>query len=189
MAKVLILLSGGCESTALLELAKQEGHDVLCVHGSWSNATEEEKGFCTWAAEQYGYPIYYPQIDSNEMAPLKRHVALDIAHWLPIASLLSIQLQDIDLVWYGAHMKDDMVALGMIRFTFDILKKFTSSNIPKTEIEAPLHRKKKIQQYDMVPEHIRERILFCQRKKDTPCGICKKCQEWKDEGMWKTAWD
>ena len=187
--KVLILLSGGCESTALLELAKQEGHDVICVHGSWSNATEEEKEFCVWAAEQYGYPIYHPRIENDEMSHLKTHIALDIAHWLPLSALISIQLQDIDVVWYGAHMKDDMNALGRIYFAFDILRQFTSGKPPKTMIDAPLHRLKKIQQYDMVPEHIRDKILFCQVKKDTPCGTCKKCEEWKREGMWKTEWD
>lgn len=106
----------------------------------------------------------------------------DISRWLPIAALVAATNQDYDEVWYGAHKKDNLPVLGRIEVIFDLLIGLTKQ-VPNTKIKAPLYSHSKLDQYRLVPKELREKIVYCWENKSNPCGKCKKCVEWKEQGL------
>lgn len=181
--KALVLLSGGCESSALLEYGKREGHELHAVHVSFSNATLQENDFCKELCDYYNIPLYFPSIDNSLMnRDHGKYNPYDISRWLPIAALIASTNQDYDEVWYGAHKKDNLPVLGRIEVIFDLLIGLTKQP-PNTKIKAPLYPYTKLDQYKLVPKELRNKIVYCWENKTNPCGKCKKCVEWKEQGL------
>lgn len=181
--KVLVLLSGGCESSALLEHGKRGGHELHAVHVSFSNATLQENEFCQELCNYYDIPLYFPVIDNTQMNNNHgKYNPFDIIKWLPMAAIIAATNQDYDEVWYGAHKKDNLPVLGRIEVIFDLLIRF-SKQPPNTKIKAPLYPYTKLEQYKLVPKELRNKIVYCWENKSNPCGKCKKCVEWKEQGL------
>ena len=147
--KVLVLLSGGCESSALLEYGKREGHELHAVHVTFSNATVQENDFCKELCDYYNIPLYFPLIQNDLMnRDHGKYNPYDISRWLPIAALIASTNQDYDEVWYGAHKKDNLPVLGRIEVIFDLLIGLTKQ-VPNTKIKAPLYPHTKLEQYKL----------------------------------------
>ena len=148
--KVLVLLSGGCESSALLEYGKREGHELHAVHVSFSNATLQENNFCKELCNYYDIPLYFPLIENDLMnKDHGKYNPFDISRWLPMAALIASTNQDYNEVWYGAHKKDNLPVLGRIEVIFDLLIGLTKQQ-PNTKIKAPLYPYTKLDQYKLV---------------------------------------
>ena len=69
-----------------------------------------------------------------------------------------------------------------VEIIFDLLIQL-SKQPPNTKIRAPLYSLSKLDQYKLVPKELREKIVYCWANKKHPCGECKKCVEWKEQGL------
>ena len=177
--KVLVLLTGGAESTALLYHAINEGVDVEAVHFEFSNASAAETGTCKTICNHLNIPLRIPMFNFNNSKDEQPMRVLDLMNWLPLAAITASRLQP-DEVWYGASMADNVSMVGHIENVFDnmlsIRKKVKQKDI---QIEAPLWNRKKIDQYNMIDVDIQSKLVYCFEDKLNPCGKCDKCKQWK----------
>ena len=182
--KVLVLLSGGCESTALLQHGRDKGYELHAVHASFSNATVQEIDSCRSLCKHYKIPFHVSKIDNTQFNKANtKTIAFDIAYWLPIAAICSIVSEEFDQVWFGIHSKDNLPLVGKVQVIFNLLKTMSYRHSCKTTIEAPLSNLTKKEQYNIVPKELRSKIVYCWENKNNPCGKCKKCVEWKEQGL------
>lgn len=184
MAKVLVLLSGGCESTALLEHAKQRGHDVIAMHVLFSETSLQEVDSCKELCKYYDVPLYLPSIDNKLFNDrhTKKAVPYDIISWILIAASSAIRAQDISEVWYGACFNDDLTTIGKLDTLWKLLREVSDKPI-HTTIRAPLYKLSKIEQYAAIPIELRKYVVYCWTDRKNPCGKCKKCDEWREQGL------
>lgn len=186
MAKVLVLLSGGCESTALLEHAKQKGHDVIAMHVLFSETSLQEVDSCKEFCKYYDVPLYFPSIENKSFNNKhhKRAIPYDIISWILIAASSAIRAQDIAEVWYGACFNDDLTTIGKLDTLWKLLRDVSDKPI-NTVIRSPLYKFSKIEQYASIPIEIRKHVVYCWKDRKNPCGECNKCNEWKEQGLTK----
>lgn len=111
-----------------------------------------------------------------------KYKPFDIIKWLPMAAIIASTNQDYDEVWYGAHKLDYLPVLGRIEVIFELLIGLNKHQ-PNTRIVAPLFSLAKLEQYKLVPKELRDKIVYCWENKTNPCGKCKKCVEWKEQGL------
>lgn len=181
--KVLVLLSGGCESTALLEYGKRKGYDMDAIHASFSVATEEESEPCRKIAKHYGVKLFFPLIDNSEKNKYDgKFRPFDIAFWLPLSAICALTTGDYDEVWFGNHSLDNHMLAGKVQVVFEQMMKMSQFK-PKTIIDAPLRGMTKQQQWDSIPKEVQKHVVYCWKNKGNPCGECKKCVEWKEQGL------
>lgn len=184
MAKVLVLLSGGCESTALLEHARQKGHDVIAMHVLFSETSLQEIDTCKELCKYYDVPLYFPSIENKAFNDkyTQKAAPYDIVSWILLAAASAIRAQNIDEVWYGACLSDDLTTIGKLDTLWKLLTAISDKPV-YTIIRAPLFRSPKKEQYEMVPIELKKYVVYCWKDRHNPCGVCKKCVEWKEQGL------
>jgi len=177
--KVIVLLSGGAESTAVLYHAVKLGVEVEAVHFEFSNASAQETQVCKDICERLNVPLRIPVFNFNNSKDDKPMRVMDIMQWLPLSAIVATRLQP-DEVWYGINRDERLDVVGQIEVIFDVLqnirKKFKTKDI---KIDAPLRHLTKREHYDMIDVDIQSKLVYCWEDKLNPCGECDKCKQWK----------
>jgi len=176
--KVLVMLSGGVESTALVNHAINNGIEVECLHAVYNRKTITEGIFAKQICEYYNVP-YFEATFSNERFNQKySKIPRKDSVWWAAALLTSAPLGGYNEVWFGMHLEEmSMTASGPIGMNLML-----SSVDCEAKLDSPLSKHTKQQQWNSLPDEVKQLVTGCgQRfsKDDKPCGKCEKCEEWK----------
>jgi 7-cyano-7-deazaguanine synthase in queuosine biosynthesis len=180
MKKILIMFSGGVESTALLQHALDQEHETTLVHVVHNNNTYKELSACK------GIVSYTPAVklhsvelrkDSFDDAFQKQY--RDVAIWLGVAIAI-VARGDFDEVWYGNHNKDNVSKVPKMETAWYQMMEILELT---TLLVSPLRIKSKLDQYQMLTPEVKQCIVSCKAIPkgawNDPCGKCIKCQEFK----------
>ena len=172
--------SNGVESSALIEHAhsKQIPFDIgHVVHNNRSLIEENKFGaarvrYCTDSDTNY-YRLDFTKEKFDEHWNMIQHK--DTACWIPGAILFAAR-GAYDEVWFGCHANDQLQDVNDIFGVFNLMM----TSIGKvTRLKAPLATMSKLDQYRMIPDSIKEHLVYCSRINADmkPCGDCGKCRE------------
>ena len=175
--KVLVALSGGCESVALLYHAKQLGYEVEALHVAFSTMSGMEYPRCVEICKKLNVPLFNTEIYYGDPQFDKLKI-VDTTYWTPALAWMACRKDCYDYVWFGIHNLDSLPFVGRVCATFDMLKSICGHDI-KAKIDAPLCKTTKKHQYDMIDVDIQSLLMYCEHNKLRPCGNCNKCKEWK----------
>ena len=176
MKKVLVMLSGGVESTALVQTAITNYFDVECLHVVWNNKTSIEGKHARMIAEYYDVPYSEMRIEADEFKKYKDAPRKDSTWWA--CGLLTYgPIGGYNELWFGTHRDEGSpTALGPAGLT--LMLQSVGCN---ATVETPLHMHSKQEQWSFLPDKVREMVTTCNNpgKDEEPCGKCEKCIEWK----------
>ena len=97
--------------------------------------------------------------------------------WWACGLLTYGPLGEYNEVWFGTHRDETHPAsLGPAG-----VKLMLESVGCDAEIESPLHKHTKQEQWSFLPDEVRKMVFTCNNpgKDEKPCGECEKCEEWK----------
>ena len=184
---ILIMLSGGVESSALLQLAVNNDYIVECVHATWDNKTAMEHKQAKEICKIFEVPYSNIILNAEEFNSKERTLKpiKDSPRWAA-ALLLTAPVGDYDEIWFGSFLGETTPgATGPAGA--EILLRSAGCN---AKVTSPLYQMKKIDQWKMLRPDVRSLITSCNEIKsdgDLPCGECEKCQEWKLHNIVKDA--
>ena len=174
--KVLVMLSGGVESSALVEHAIRNKYEVECLHVVWNNKTTVEGNHARKIAEHYKVPYSEMRIEADEFrkySSVKRRDSV----WWACGVLTYAPLGGYNEVWYGTH-RDEISPVALAPAGTTLLLRSVDCD---TDVKSPLHRYSKQEQWNILPELIKKIVTTCNNpgENEKPCGVCEKCLEWK----------
>lgn len=180
MKKILIMFSGGVESTALFQHALNLEHDVTLAHVIHNNKSYKELGACK------GIVSYTPSVklhaieirkDTFDVNHINEH--RDVSIWLG-AAIAIVGRGDFDEVWYGTHSLDNTTKIPDMETSWNSMMGILELD---TKLVSPLTLKSKVDQYRMLPSGVKDCIISCavipKGAWNQPCGKCDKCMEFK----------
>ena len=184
---ILIMLSGGVESSALLQLAVNNDYIVECVHATWDNKTNMEHKQARKIAEHYNVPYSNIIMNAEEFNSKERTLkpVRQGSRWCA-AILLTAPVGDYDEIWFGSFLGEVAPGSTGPAGAEIVLRSMEC----EAKICSPLYQMKKIDQWKMLPKEVQRLITSCNEIKsdgDLPCGECEKCQEWKLHNIVKDA--
>jgi 7-cyano-7-deazaguanine synthase in queuosine biosynthesis len=166
MTKRLIFFSGGVESTAMLTLASKE--DIVAIVSPLS--AQANSGVNTPSAlkilHHFGLTPAFPKLE----------IPTGTTHNVWLSTALAIAWCNCDPsiteVWIGINSED----VGPLNQDYhDRIHGNFSKLLPSVKLAAPLIHLSKAEQWNLIPEGVRQFVKSCQ--KPVPCGVCKKCME------------
>lgn len=164
---VLIMYSGGVESTALIQYAISQEVDYTLAHLTHNIKSQNEMTACL--GDVHEVVISKPTFDQQFTNP---HA--DIALWLSTAMQI-VGRGNFDEVWFGAHSRDNHDKIPMMQSTFRHMMKILKI---QCTLNAPLMYMDKIDQYRSLTYDQKRSIVSCNKGINTdPCGHCDKCEE------------
>lgn len=174
--KVLVMLSGGCESTSYLCQAVKAGHDVSALHVCFSNHSQQELEACEFICEALNVHLDIFEFGDN---PSSSHVnqIQDTWYWL-MPAIIEAAKRDVDEVWFGIHGDDNIPQMYEVEDLFSEGLKLTG-HYPKTSLVAPWWNLSKQELYNRIDVDIRPYIVYCTLNEGMPCEECGKCREWQ----------
>jgi len=175
--KVLVLLTGGCESTAYLCHAVEEGYEVDALHVSMSNVSDQEGQVSRLICDKLGVSYYEMKVDADDFFQYATRTIRDTNYWI-FAAVLAAGRMDYDEIWFGIHCDDNLPQVGEVQSIYNLaVKQLGGSDYPP--LRAPLFNLSKQELYDSIRVDIKPELVYCQVDKLDPCGQCGKCEEWK----------
>jgi 7-cyano-7-deazaguanine synthase in queuosine biosynthesis len=171
--KVLIMFSGGVESTALIQHALKHDHQFELLHVIHNNSSQNEMT----SASMMGYPVFDLKLIKDSFDETHQGSHRDISLWLA-GAMIAVGRDDYDQVWFGAHSRDSgLVRINlMVRLFADMMKILDRKAI----LSAPLQTFSKRDQHSMLTSHQKSCIVTCKNGKyDAQCGQCDKCKEFQ----------
>ena len=174
--KVLVMLSGGVESSALVEYAIRNKYEVECLHVVWNNKTATEGKHARKIAEFYKVPYSEMRIEADEIRKYSKVKRKDSVWWA-CGLLTYAPLGGYNELWFGTHCDEGSpTALGPAGLTLMLKSVGCDANI-----DSPLHKYSKQEQWNALPELIKKIVTTCNNpgENEKPCGVCEKCLEWK----------
>ena len=181
MKKVLIMFSGGVESTALLQHAVEQDYDITLVHVTHNNRSHKEMSACRGIVHHLApYTKLYEVLISKDEFDLDYQKGYrDVSIWLSTAMSI-VGRGEWDEVWYGTHSHDGKGKVPDMEQSWNAMMKVLRLD---TILTSPLTLISKLNLYKMLPKKIKECIVYCQvipkGAWNKPCGECGKCQEFK----------
>ena len=172
------MLSGGVESSALVQHSVDENIEAECVHVIWDNKTKREAVNAKKIAEHYNVLYNEIHMKVGEFNGKYGSVARQDKLWWTCGILTIAPLGNYDQIWMGTHCDEiSPVALGPAGVA--LLLNSVGCN---ATMESPLHSYTKQEQYYSLPKEIKDLVISCNRitSDGSPCGICEKCIEWKN---------
>jgi 7-cyano-7-deazaguanine synthase in queuosine biosynthesis len=184
--RILVMLSGGVESTALVHHGVKEGHEVECVHAVWDNKTQYEGNRAKAICRYYNVPYFETTILNqalNDKYPTQKR--MDHPFW-GAALLTSVPVGMYDEVWFGSYLGESppgaLAPAGakMVLMAADC----------DTDVRSPLYLYKKKEQWGLLPKEVQDLTITCAKyyklnmncikAKLTPlCQKCEECRKWK----------
>ena len=170
------MLSGGVESSALVENAIANYYDVECLHVVWNEKTRIEGKHARKIAEYYKVPYSEMRIDADEFRKYNKVKRKDSVWWA-CGLLTYAPLGGYNEVWYGTH-RDEISPVALAPAGTTLLLRSVGCD---AEIESPLHNHTKREQWSFLPDEVRKIVVTCNNlgENEKPCGKCEKCLEWK----------
>lgn len=166
---VLIMYSGGVESTALIQHAIKQKVDYTLVHVTHNNSSKNEMASCIDSV--YEVVINKPAFDAKFTNP---HA--DISLWLSTAMQV-VGRGNFDQVWFGAHSHDNLTKVPIMQSTFRHMMRILRIDC---KLKAPLMNMDKYDQYHMLTFEQKQSIVSCKNGiNNEQCGQCGKCQEFE----------
>lgn len=181
--KVLVCLSGGVESSALVQYGVRNNFTVECIHATWDNKTKYEHYQAKKIAEHYGVPYSNIIMNCEEFntkgernsVPVK-----DLARW-GAAVLLTAPVVNYNQVWFGSFLGESPPGAKAPAGAELIMQSVDC----QSEVCSPLYQMKKIDQWKMLDDEVKQLVTSCNNIRDEltlaqgPCGYCEKCKEWE----------
>jgi len=188
--KIVVLTSGGIDSALLLELFKNENHEVFPLHIDYNQlAGKKEWNACKDVCDYFGLSPFRMEIPGFGKLPSGlTNSNLDIFEqaFLPTRNLIFITLGSA----YAYSLGADAVAIGLLAGPIfpDQTKKFIekaqdsiSESLGKTiKILAPFIDLDKRDILRLAEEKkIPQITYYCHSGTEIPCGKCVSCRERK----------
>ena len=190
--KVLVLFSGGLDSTYLVYKNLKEGNQVIPIYTEIMNNTKKVYAEKTQIDRIYnllyeefsGYlhPIYFPNRFEITGSGGNVSVLPQVPAWI-FGIIYSGQLQNVDEVQIGYVMNDDAISyLDDIKAIYHSYQNMVPIKLP--ELVFPLTKTKKYEIDEKLPEKYRELTISCeyptiaynQGIKFYDCGDCEPCK-------------
>lgn len=189
---VFVMYSGGVESTACLIHAFNEGYQPVAVHTVYSNPSLAEDPFAEKIANELNVP-YHRLVHSDQ---LFKHYSSqkiwDAGIWTLDACKIAFLVPNSRRIWFGRNCGvksiDDSDGDGyqdsdgpdrQYRLV-QAVDTFAGMHHSPVRLYSPLAKKTKRQQWDMIPDNIKQLVVTCYQMVDNkPCGTCTKCKEFK----------
>jgi 7-cyano-7-deazaguanine synthase len=190
MLKIVVLSSGGVDSSLTILMLKQRGHEVIALHVNYGHLAEEREWKSCQAVCNHleiAHPIRI-SISGLECIPSGLiHDSLDIEKdaFLPTRNLLFITLG----ASYAYSVSCRVIAVGLLANpifpdqTGEFLQKaeacISSALGVSMKILAPLIKLDKRDTLNLALKHglPLELTYFCHAGKERPCGKCISCKE------------
>jgi len=186
MKKVLVSLSGGVESTALLKHGKDLGYDVEALHTVFDNKTAFEGKAARKIAKIYDIP--YSEIVINAQEYNDKYPTTPRADhpWWATGLIIAGPVGAYDEIWFGTYLGETPPGAPGPAGVMLILQ----SADCQSKLKSPLYLKNKKEQWDMLSPKVQSCIVSCikQYKDGKTCWekidgdlgkVCQKCKEWK----------
>ena len=178
---IMIMYSGGVESTALVVHALKQEHNITLIHVIHNNKSQKEHRACRGTSYKHfgNLPVLAITIQKNNFDLKYGHQHRDVSIWFAVAMMIAGR-GAWDEVWYGTHNKDNQDKIPNMEKAWDAMMDIIER---KTKIISPLRNKSKLDQYNMLTPEVKECIISCaviaDGARNEPCGECMKCQEFK----------
>ena len=181
--KVLVMLSGGVESTALIKYGLDKGYTVECLHVTFNNKSAMEHRQAKQIAEYYHVEYSQISIDISEYHDKQERHAIprmDNPYW-GCGLLTCAPIGGYNEAWYGTHLGETPPGASGPAGINLVLQGVGC----ETRVKSPLFKKTKKEQWEMLSEDVKQLVTSCNRIESErdyrrgPCGICEKCKEWK----------
>ena len=180
------MLSGGVESTALVQYGLKKGYEVETVHVVFDNKTLYEGKAARKIAEFYDVPYSEVIIDNGEFN--NKYLGIQRADhpWWACGVLICAPVGNYDEVWFGSYLGESAPGAQAPSGAMLILQSADCWSM----IRSPLYQRPKIDQWNMLPSTVKSYIVSCikQYKDGKTCWeaidndlrkVCQKCKEWK----------
>tara|TARA_Y100001972_G_C7512334_1_gene258811 strand:+ start:107 stop:694 length:588 start_codon:yes stop_codon:yes gene_type:complete len=180
--KVLVCLSGGVESSALVQHGVRNGYNVECIHATWDNKTQYEHYQARKIADHYEVPYSNIIMNAEEFNSKTRPdiQVKDAPRW-GAALLLTAPVDHYKEIWFGSFLGESAPGATTPAGAEIMLRSVGC----EATICSPLYQMKKIDQWRMLDKEVKELVTSCNRIRDEltlaqgPCGDCEKCREWE----------
>lgn len=198
-----IMMSGGVESTAILQWAKDTNwfEPIICVHSVWKDinisSSKQVNANIPKICEYYDVPLYvYEQSD-----PLQNYVdqkwnisqiesVHSAKHWLLTAMNIAARYPSIKQFFWGVNcglkqpgIQGDYHFLARANEWNMCFNAFAYSMSENTgqRLVPPLSHLTKKQLWDMIDDEVKPLVQSCGYPQNydgtSPCGSCNKCME------------
>lgn len=179
--KRLILFSGGVESTALVTI-KQDTDVVITIEDT---STGERPSFHRPAILNIAEQLHFSVQFCSFTLPCVRnrmHFAYQLWSFACVAALWLTKDPAITEVWYGLNKSSiPEHDIHHPRKRFAQLEAGWNAWHPTIPLQFPLKDYTKIEQWKMIPDHIKPLVRTCVHniypERDVNCGHCHKCEE------------
>ena len=185
---VAIMLSGGVESTALVQHALNSDLYPLCHFTSLFPNTHPHLAHVKAIAELYGVELYEWDMEKRAFNPDHGHQTKSWYWWSLYGAMLGVAYPDIKEIWIGANcgvrrpfdIPNDPDPYELYARPLKLIESGSDMVDGTAKARLPLAHKTKLEQWHMIPEHIRPHIVTCERQFEfgqPRCGLCRKCIE------------
>jgi 7-cyano-7-deazaguanine synthase in queuosine biosynthesis len=166
----LLFFSGGVESTLILETLKDTNLRIVYVYSPWHrNFVEPAKKI----AEFYNKKLEIFKIESNTSGGSN---VQQLNWYLMVAYLYNKKWPQLKNFYYGLHITDTSLTTKVGLENLENVKRFFKILMPESKFISPFQHKTKKEQYDLIPDSVKNMLHTCNRT-DRFCGECSKCVE------------
>jgi 7-cyano-7-deazaguanine synthase len=148
--KILLLFSGGADSTLLLHLAQKLGYEVECLIFDYGQIHAKEIVFAVEICKQQNVPYQLISLNlplkSTLMAEKQEYENVSVHH-VPARNLIFVSIaagicesQHIDTIWIGANYEDRKLAFPDCyqEWVYQLNKLLEINGSSQITVEAPL---------------------------------------------------
>ena len=196
MYDCIIPWSGGVESTALVSDCVRRGLKPYCFHlvmnGHWVKQIEAVKKMSEMLNVKVDIVHYNNTTRSLDNQVTKDHYVQlwqggsppMFFFWTNIAHMIQIDNPQINRIYYGYNggVIDREDGMGdkhtdWVDKHFRHIEDVCAMLGIHTKMSAPLGHMSKLEQWQIIPEHIQEHVHTCVHPTERHCGKCMKCKE------------
>jgi len=187
---VVIMLSGGVESTALIQHALDNDMTPLCHSFIGFRNIEPHVQHIKAITELYGVELF--TCDTDVVSGFSEDVpeSTITGHWWSAyGAMCAVAYPSIKHFWIGGNsgvrrsgdIKNDPDPIAMYGKGFAVIEQASHMVGGSASAYMPLWRLTKKQQWDMIPKYVQQHIVTCENQylRTKPCGECSKCTEFR----------
>ena len=189
--RVVIMMSGGVESTALIQHALDNDLTPICHSYIGFGNIEPHVAHIKAITEIYGVDLFTCSTSAGAdfSEDVSRGDSTTGYWWAAYGAMCAVAYPEINQFWVGGNsgvrevgdIKNDPDPVAMYGKGFAVIQQASSMVGGNAVAYMPLWRLTKKQQWDMIPKEIQPHVTTCewQYGKQDPCGECSKCTEFR----------